>query len=237
MPTSTQYPQATNLPGTATQPQINFICDLMAKKNLFADPQFFDAINAMDHGEYEQYLISIKAGLPHVSKARASQIIDKLKALPKNSDAERSRSNDAEPWSVVDINTLAQMGQPSEPGSELYAMLGQDDSGNDLIVPRGSYAIHTPTRDGNPITFLSVWISDDGSRWSVKMYSSDELMPLRRATQYEYLLVLSADPEYSAKLYGLNRKRCGICHRKLTRKDSRERGIGPVCAERWGWKF
>ena len=42
------------------------------------------------------------------------------------------------------------------------------------------------------------------------------------------------DPTAAARLYGQETGQCSCCGRELTRKESIDRGIGPVCAERFG---
>lgn len=219
------YPIANPQGGLATQAQVNFACDLFFKKNLFADAKFFDRVNAMDEGEFTQYLIQIRDSLPRLTKQRVSQIIDSLKPLPKREATAATTSGD-ESWSVTTIND----------GYDkiAFAMTGGDGK----RVPRGSYAVHGGElrwQTTNELLFFSVWISNDGSRWSVKMYSSDELVPLRRAQQYEVLEVIARNPAACAERYGLEIGKCGICHRTLTNDVSRARGIGPICAERFGW--
>lgn len=49
------------------------------------------------------------------------------------------------------------------------------------------------------------------------------------------ILDAAADPEAAAVAYGLQTGICSCCGRELTNKESIARGIGPVCAERWGW--
>jgi hypothetical protein len=50
----------------------------------------------------------------------------------------------------------------------------------------------------------------------------------------EVLKVL-ADPEASAVLYGKTVGKCGCCGRELTNQVSIDRGIGPICAVKFGW--
>lgn len=49
------------------------------------------------------------------------------------------------------------------------------------------------------------------------------------------LLAIAADPEGAAVAYGRRTGRCACCGRELTKHESIDRGIGPVCAERWGF--
>jgi hypothetical protein len=47
------------------------------------------------------------------------------------------------------------------------------------------------------------------------------------------LLAIEADPERAAVLYGKASGNCAICGRDLTDPESIERGIGPICAEKF----
>lgn len=49
------------------------------------------------------------------------------------------------------------------------------------------------------------------------------------------VLRCAAQPDLAAKAYGLHYQCCGVCGRTLTNKISRERGIGPYCAARYGF--
>ena len=51
----------------------------------------------------------------------------------------------------------------------------------------------------------------------------------------EVLIAASNDPFTAAIQYGKVSGECSCCGRELTRKDSIERGIGPICAEKFGW--
>jgi hypothetical protein len=46
---------------------------------------------------------------------------------------------------------------------------------------------------------------------------------------------VAADPEQAAVAYGKRFGQCSVCARELTNEDSINRGIGPICAERFGW--
>jgi len=45
---------------------------------------------------------------------------------------------------------------------------------------------------------------------------------------------IAKNPTSAATMYGINTGNCSCCGRELTRKDSIERGIGPICAEKFG---
>lgn len=196
--------------------------------------------------EEARHLLLAKAnGELALSKEKASEFIDRLLAKPKLAQEDQPGQGGDEPWSVVDTRTWENMGQPSKRGEEIWAMVAVTDysEGRELVVPRGSYALENlyykgvllDPALGNDVAFYSVWINKDGTRWTVRRYSSDELVKLPRSQQYAILERIAEDPAAAAERYGLLIGKCGICHRKLTNQASRERGIGPVCAERHGW--
>ena len=49
------------------------------------------------------------------------------------------------------------------------------------------------------------------------------------------ILAAIADPATAAKAFGQRTGECSVCGRELTNKDSRALGIGPICAERFGF--
>jgi hypothetical protein len=55
------------------------------------------------------------------------------------------------------------------------------------------------------------------------------------AEQEGIVVNLINDPKGYAEAYGLRTGQCCICSRELTNKESIDRGIGPICAEKFGW--
>ena len=53
--------------------------------------------------------------------------------------------------------------------------------------------------------------------------------------QERRIVAVASDPAGAAKAYGLRTGNCSICGRELTRRDSIDLGIGPICAARWGF--
>lgn len=49
------------------------------------------------------------------------------------------------------------------------------------------------------------------------------------------IVAVASDPLNSAIAYGKRYGKCSVCARTLTDEESINRGIGPVCAERFGW--
>ncbi len=49
------------------------------------------------------------------------------------------------------------------------------------------------------------------------------------------VIEVASDPSKAAKAYGLRTGECSCCGRTLTNGVSIELGIGPICAEKYGW--
>ena len=49
------------------------------------------------------------------------------------------------------------------------------------------------------------------------------------------IVTVCSDPKNAAIAYGRRTGSCAICARELTNKQSIELGIGPICAEKYGW--
>jgi hypothetical protein len=51
----------------------------------------------------------------------------------------------------------------------------------------------------------------------------------------DQIATVAADPGAAASAHGLRFKYCACCGRELTNEESRTRGIGPICAEKFGF--
>lgn len=49
------------------------------------------------------------------------------------------------------------------------------------------------------------------------------------------IIAAAAEPEAAATAYGQREGRCSICNRKLTKSESINRAMGPICSENFGW--
>jgi hypothetical protein len=49
------------------------------------------------------------------------------------------------------------------------------------------------------------------------------------------IVAVATDPKQAAIAYGQKFGSCAVCGRALTDSDSVDRGIGPICAEKYGW--
>lgn len=100
-------------------------------------------------------------------------------------------------------------------------------------VPDGNYAILNASGNGD-VVFYRVWTRRDGSR-GVDLQVSDDFLPVARAQVSGIMDRIAQDPGRALTRYGHEIGRCGVCNRTLTDEVSRERGIGPVCASKYGF--
>ena len=108
-------------------------------------------------------------------------------------------------------------------------------------VDDGYYAVAAVAGD-NDLSFARIGTTDQGQRFMRRIVggdteSNDHLAPrkveVRAAPSLDWckamLDAIKLDATGAAQAYGRNIGRCGLCHRRLTDKASREQGIGPVC--------
>jgi Family of unknown function (DUF6011) len=97
-------------------------------------------------------------------------------------------------------------------------------------VPEGRYAIDWGTDGAEDIKFYQI------KQGKLYAQASAELWPINNLDQVNKALeVIKADPKGASILYGLKLGVCGICGRTLTNQESRDLGIGPICAKKMGW--
>lgn len=70
-----------------------------------------------------------------------------------------------------------------------------------------------------------------------KITPEDKFIRARECTDADAEVVarVAADPAAAATAHGHEYGQCSCCGRELTNPESVARGIGPICADRWGW--
>lgn len=92
-----------------------------------------------------------------------------------------------------------------------------------------------PATGRNAGAIYVVRVSDD--IYLGKITQDDKFITSRdcTSTDSETVASVAADPAAAASAHGHNYGQCSCCGRELTNAESVSRGIGPICAERWGW--
>ena len=108
----------------------------------------------------------------------------------------------------------------------------QSFSANEVEVPAGYFFIIDPT--DNVEKFFKVDKPTEG-KWAgyqfLKVQASSDFWPVKNKEHRNAIFTeIAKDPTTAMNEYGMRLGRCGVCNRTLTARDSRLRGIGPVCA-------
>jgi hypothetical protein len=92
-----------------------------------------------------------------------------------------------------------------------------------------------PATGVNAGCIYAVRVSDD--TYLGKITPDDRFIRSRDCTDADSDVVarVAADPAAAASAHGHEYGYCSCCGRELTNPESVARGIGPICAERWGW--
>jgi hypothetical protein len=103
-------------------------------------------------------------------------------------------------------------------------------------IPAGRYAVET---NAGHLAFYKVDTPTEG-RWAgytfVTQQTGDTETPIKARNMREGILAqIAVDVQGAMERYGREIGSCGHCGRTLTNEESRERGIGPVCADKMGW--
>ncbi|AYD82043.1 hypothetical protein I5G60_gp48 [Mycobacterium phage Saguaro] len=107
------------------------------------------------------------------------------------------------------------------------------------VVPAGRYAIETADGAINALAFYKVDRPTEG-RWAGRVFvklivGGEEQRMSWSATKSILAKIAEVGAEAASARYGHEIGECGICGRQLTNDESRERGIGPICAAKQGW--
>lgn len=163
-----------------------------------------------------------------ISKESAGKWIDRLKSLPRRPNGKPNGGTYSARGAAWHVE-FKEVGTDNDETKRI-GFMAKDDS----LVPRGSYALMRPDDDLNGIHFFKLWIGDRGG-WNIRRVVGPDEYPLIKSVQQTILDEIARDPREAANLYGEQIGRCGVCNRRLTRTESRNRGIGPICAQNWGW--
>lgn len=189
----------------ATEPQIGFVKSLVAYKDLGEHAEWMaEKVKLADEGK--------------MSKSFASKLIGRLCALP-------NKPLDATGVKKDIVKVYAEQ--------TLWA------------VPAGRYALANDNAnaleftDTNPILFYRVKLGKEGTRWEgrrfvTRIVGGDHSYDIKGAQATEVLRLIHGDILSAAALYGKEFKHCSRCNKELTRRLSRELGIGPHCAAHLG---
>lgn len=144
--------------------------------------------------------------LDNITKGQAGELIDALKILDEESTKLAKQAK------AQAVATRLKKAKTDEHGST--------DGG---ASKHGGYFIIDPT-DGVE-KFIHV---------TLEVRASDVLYPISDPVRRNAILTaIAKDPINAINEYGIRLEVCGVCGRTLTNKDSRLKGIGPICAQKF----
>jgi hypothetical protein len=82
-----------------------------------------------------------------------------------------------------------------------------------------------------------LYVKTSGGTYLGKITPAAKFLKVRECTteQEAQVVEIGRDPLAAAIAHGKRTGNCAICNRELTNAESVERGIGPICAEKFGW--
>ena len=99
----------------------------------------------------------------------------------------------------------------------------------------GYFAVPSVTAT-NDLTFVRIGTTDTGVRFMRHIVGGHpETTPSLAWCELVVTAITQVGATEAMATYGREIGRCGACHRRLTDQVSRDRGIGPVCAEGLGF--
>lgn len=199
-------------PPLASKAQVDYIRDMIDGKDLLKSPRLFDAVQDMDHDEFERYKTWLKSEAETLTLPKASEWIEKLKELPSLRNTESGKVPDNIP-DVPAGRYAIEWGDPSGPRSVRKHVGGLR-----------FYIVDKPT----------------SGKWDGYVFlneqSGDNRIPIRQHHVKKLVFQrIAQDPKAATLLYGHKLGVCGVCGHSLTDENSRRLGIGPVCAKKRGW--
>lgn len=100
----------------------------------------------------------------------------------------------------------------------------------------GTYVFSTAPATGANAGALYVKTSDEAQSYLGKVVAGKFVRSAQcDDTQAQQVIELASDPMNAAIAYGRRTGECAICARELTNHASIELGIGPICAEKFGF--
>jgi Family of unknown function (DUF6011) len=234
-------------PGSITERQANYIAALVAKKDLNGNSRYTPTPEQRVYLEAGNYTA--------MSKAQASKAIEKLlelndKPIPATIEeaveqAEQTGEplftltpSDEPPPVPVSETRAADYEQPTlreTQAARLTELEQQVDEGYYFIVNPNLVARGLASDRNHGERFYHVSKGKEGTPWEgytfVESRGGDFLYKVRSMDERIAILEeIAKDPVTAMNEYGMRLGVCGCCGRTLTARDSRLRGIGPICA-------
>lgn len=209
-------------PGSISDPQAKYIRDLVAQKDLNGNDRWLPT------QAQREYLLA--GDYSAMSKLKASNAIGNLLKL-NDKPAEPAVEIAIEPnvEHVEVAGAIEDYAPTPVQGLETAAAKTTDNT-----PEAGFYFIVDPTNGEE--RFFHVSKGKEGTRWEgytfLETRGGDYTYPVKNEEHRKAVFAaIQVDPVTAMNEYGIRLGACGVCGRTLTARDSRLRGIGPICAQ------
>jgi hypothetical protein len=175
-----------------------------------------------------KFINDLLADLAEVASADA---VKGLRQSYRDMYTTRALTKDRASQEIDSLKDLLRIGREhaKKMGQEVPAQRKEMADGPINLVPAGRYAF---TGNEGQTVFVHVVKFDSGA-FIVKQQVGDDTQRMTRVVARAALQkILDAGIEESSTRYGRELGICGVCGRTLTNEDSRQRGIGPICASK-----
>jgi hypothetical protein len=176
-----------------------------------------------------EFAASMTSALTTYGSLTANQLAAVGRCMAKDAEREQERKMREAAAPTVDVNKIekafatarAKAAKGRDNVAFLRLRLGAFTFSDMPATERFEAAIMVKSVEGTKLARIA------GGKLHCRRECSDE--------QQAAILAAIADPFAAAKAYGYLWKSCACCGRELTNERSRKLGIGPVCAEKYGW--
>lgn len=197
----------------ATEPERTDNVESLIQKARAAEPEAFAWLDAHAGNEFADSLVRYATKKGYLSDGQLNAVLRSIERDKQRAEAEKNAPN-------VDTTRLEAVFQVA--------------AGNGLKKPAltiGPFHFSpAPATGHNP---GAIYVKQEGV-YLGKMLRGQFLARLTGEFVGE-VLKIAGDPEGEAIKHGKLTGRCAVCSRKLSDPESTARGIGPVCASRYGW--
>ena len=191
-------------------------------------------------GQHDSVLVQHLVVDDSIDARQVHLVVDKQRVLDASLDVVAAPKAPEAPAPVVTLQELAEgLSEPPETIRVSGLIEAFERVGAEIERPRitiGALRVQAAPRDSRNAG--SLYVKRNGE-YQGKVTPDGVFHPTFYAAREtaEELLAIDEDPVGKAREHGRLTGQCSICGRRLTAPVSVERGIGPICIDRWGGEY
>jgi SWI/SNF-related matrix-associated actin-dependent regulator 1 of chromatin subfamily A len=192
-------------------------------------------------GQHDSVLVQHLVVDDSIDARQVHLVVDKQRVLDASLDVVAAPKAPEAPAPVVTLQELAEgLSEPPETITVPGLIAAFERVGAEIERPRitiGALRVQAAPIHGNKNPG-SLYVKRNGE-YQGKVTPDGVFHPTGYAAREtaEELLAIDEDPVGKAREHGRLTGQCSICGRRLTDPVSVERGIGPICIDRWGGEY